>query len=395
MKILLTLKYNTVWGERLVVAVGGKRYRMEYAPGGVWKRSFGRKVMRPGEKFHFELMRGKELLRKEWGTHVVSEMASWESVTLRCAWLDLQADSPFYSKAFTEVIFRRHACATVSAAGKASGILQAGSRVPAVCNIGFTVPFPCIRPGESLAIAGNGPLGAWDKPLIMDDSRFPWWEAGIEASAPFAFKYVIVDSATGEILYWEDGPDHIVPEIPAPGARLVIGDIIPRFSCKSWKGAGVAVPVFSLRSENSFGVGEFLDLKPLADFAAAAGLHFIQLLPINDTTNSHSWEDSYPYNAISSFALHPMYVNLPAAGLRTGKAYLSEKASLEVRVGLLDDAEATARECISIDPENSDGYLFLGLAQCVKGNKQQGLENLRKAKELGDPQADALIEKYQ
>lgn len=75
--------------------------------------------------------------------------------------------------------------------------------------------------------------------------------------------------------------------------------------------------------------------------------------------------------------------------------YYAEKASLEVRVGLLDDAETTARECISIDPDNSDGYLFLGLAQCVKGNKQQGLENLRKAKELGDPQADALIEKYQ
>ena len=74
--------------------------------------------------------------------------------------------------------------------------------------------------------------------------------------------------------------------------------------------------------------------------------------------------------------------------------YYAEKASLEVRVGLFDDAMATAKECIAIDPDNSDGYLFLGLAQCMKGNKQQGLENLRKAKELGDPQADGLIEKY-
>ena len=73
----------------------------------------------------------------------------------------------------------------------------------------------------------------------------------------------------------------------------------------------------------------------------------------------------------------------------------AEKASLQVRVGLFDEAETTARECISIDPELSDGYLFLGLAQCMKGNKQQGLDNLRKAKELGDPQADGLIEKYQ
>ena len=75
--------------------------------------------------------------------------------------------------------------------------------------------------------------------------------------------------------------------------------------------------------------------------------------------------------------------------------YYAEKASLEVRVGLYDDAIATAKECIAIAPDNSDGYLFLGLGQCIKGNKEEGLANLRKAKELGDSQADGLIEKYQ
>ena len=75
--------------------------------------------------------------------------------------------------------------------------------------------------------------------------------------------------------------------------------------------------------------------------------------------------------------------------------YYAEKASLEVRVGLFDDAEATAKECIALEPENSDGYLFLGLAQCMKNNKEQGIANLRKAQELGDPQAASLIEKYQ
>ena len=74
--------------------------------------------------------------------------------------------------------------------------------------------------------------------------------------------------------------------------------------------------------------------------------------------------------------------------------YYAEKASLEIRVGLYDDAIATAQECIAVDPKASDGYLFLGLAQCLKNDKKEGLDNLRKAKELGDPQADALIEKY-
>ena len=74
--------------------------------------------------------------------------------------------------------------------------------------------------------------------------------------------------------------------------------------------------------------------------------------------------------------------------------YYAEKASLEIRVGRYDEAMATAKECISIAPDNSDGYLFLGLAQCLKGNKKEGIPNLQKARELGDPQADGLIEKY-
>ena len=75
--------------------------------------------------------------------------------------------------------------------------------------------------------------------------------------------------------------------------------------------------------------------------------------------------------------------------------YYAEKASLEIRVGMYDEAIITAQECIGIDANNSDGYLFLGLAKCLKEQKEEGIKNLQKAKELGNPQADALIEKYQ
>lgn len=74
--------------------------------------------------------------------------------------------------------------------------------------------------------------------------------------------------------------------------------------------------------------------------------------------------------------------------------YYAEKASLQIRVGQYDEALATANECIAVDPNISDGYLFKGLAQCLKGNKAEGIPNLQKAKELGDPQAEGLIEKY-
>ena len=74
--------------------------------------------------------------------------------------------------------------------------------------------------------------------------------------------------------------------------------------------------------------------------------------------------------------------------------YRSEKASLQIRVHLLDQAIETASECIRLFPDSSDGYLFLGLAQCLNNNKVQGVGNLLKAKDLGDAQADVLIEKY-
>ena len=74
--------------------------------------------------------------------------------------------------------------------------------------------------------------------------------------------------------------------------------------------------------------------------------------------------------------------------------YRSEKASLQIRVKLIDEAIETASECIRLFPDSSDGYLFLGLAQCLKGDKVQGVGNLLKAKDLGDAQADVLIEKY-
>ncbi len=74
--------------------------------------------------------------------------------------------------------------------------------------------------------------------------------------------------------------------------------------------------------------------------------------------------------------------------------YKAEKANLELRVGMTDEAIESAKACIQLAPQESDGYLLLGLAQCVKGLKSEGLQNLIKAKELGNSQAQSLIDKY-
>jgi len=96
----------------------------------------------------------------------------------------------------------------------------------------------------------------------------------------------------------------------------------------NWRAAGVAVPVFSLRTQNSFGVGEFNDLKMLVNWAKLTGQKMIQLLPVNDTTMTRTWTDSYPYNALSSFALHPQYLHLPAIGVPMDEEYCTIKDRL-------------------------------------------------------------------
>jgi len=87
----------------------------------------------------------------------------------------------------------------------------------------------------------------------------------------------------------------------------------------TFRGAGVAIPVFSIRTKKGLGVGEFLDLKLLADWAEICNLKLIQILPINDTTTNFSHLDSNPYSAISVFALHPLYLNIERIGTFTPK----------------------------------------------------------------------------
>ena len=122
---------------------------------------------------------------------------------------------------------------------------------------------------------------------------------------------------------WHDVPAGL-PLHSAPFAKGVFSMVPGR----QWKAAGVAVPVFSLRSESGFGIGEFKDLDLLVDWAAATGQKIIQLLPIYDTTMTWTWEDSYPYNANSIFALHPQFIHLPDAGVEEDGEYLRLRSEL-------------------------------------------------------------------
>ena len=179
------------------------------------------------------------------------------------------------------------------------------------------VQAPIVRKGQSIGISGNTDLfGQWkeDAALIMQSERFPEWSISLDAKTlpeSCNYKFVVIDNRTGKITGWEWGePRSLFTPRCMARQMLMHSGMVYRFQEAPWKGAGVAIPVFSLRSENSWGCGDFGDLKKMTDWAQMTGQQMIQILPINDTTLTETWRDSYPYNAISIFALHPIYASI-------------------------------------------------------------------------------------
>jgi 4-alpha-glucanotransferase len=191
----------------------------------------------------------------------------------------------------------------------------------------FRVKAPLCRPTEQVCLIGSSTkLGNWSThdPLLLT-KKGNWWEVQLAAAADGAetiqYKYGIWDTEKKLFVEYEQGENRTLPDwVQQKKAHQIIQDGLLRTSHSQWRGAGVSIPVFSLRTQNSFGIGEFNDIKLLADWAHAAGLKLIQLLPINDTIASQTWLDSYPYAAISAFALHPIYINLAeVAGTKAAK----------------------------------------------------------------------------
>ena len=316
MKLLISIEYKTSWGEELVLCLGGKRHEMSYAEDGLWKLELPRFNAAQTVEYKYEVVRDGAVVRSEWGTHTLSvKGVTAKTLVVSDRWQDRPADAPFYSSAFTKGIFRREVVKT-KASTSASNVL-------------FQVVAPVLRPNEVLALTGSAKsLGKWSKVIPFDDSRFPVWTLPLEVTEPFMYKLVIADKETLKPIAWEDGENRVFGFLPLKEEFFVEASVQPHFSGRQWKGAGTAIPVFSLRSEDDFGVGEFLDLKKMVDWAASTGQSVLQLLPINDTTMTGTWEDSYPYNANSTFALHPQFINLPAAGVPVTKAYKELQAEL-------------------------------------------------------------------
>lgn len=317
MKLNVSIEYKTNWGEELVLCLGGKRWPLSYVSDGLWQGEVARVNPAKVTEYGYEVVCGGETVRKEWKNHLLILPEGVEPKVLNVAdrWIDRPEDAPFYSSAFTNAIFGRKA-------GKAA-------KTPKGANVLLQVAAPSLRPNEVLALAGSGKaLKDWTKVVPFDDSRFPVWTLALEAAEPFAYKLLVADKDTLVPVVWEDHENRWLVNVPKKDEFSVEADLQVRFSGRDWKGAGTAIPVFSLRTGDDFGVGEFFDLKKMVDWAAETGQSILQLLPINDTTMLHTWEDSYPYNPNSTFALHPQYLHLPAAGVKEDAEYKALQAEL-------------------------------------------------------------------
>jgi 4-alpha-glucanotransferase len=193
----------------------------------------------------------------------------------------------------------------------------------------FHVKAPLLKSSEVVCLVGSGEgLTNWnaDKPLLLEKAG-DWWTVKADlsdATFPLTYKYGVFNVRKNEFVTYEGGDNRSLFEPPAD-SLTTLHDGFVNLPQTGWKGAGIAIPVFALRSTNSFGVGEFTDLKLLADWAVGTDMKLIQLLPINDTSATFTAQDSYPYAAISAFALHPIYINLQKVA---GKKYAAAVRSI-------------------------------------------------------------------
>lgn len=244
----------------------------------------------------------------------------------------------------------------------------------------FRLEAPIYNPDWVMVISGNtSALGKWnlDNAVEMQQTDFGIWEVAVDNDTDtlVEYKYAIKDLTTGQVRDLEYGENRSAMPNTKKDTLQIHADHYFKFRASElYHSAGVAVPVFSLRSENGFGVGEFLDLKNLADWAKETNLGIIQTLPINDTTANYSWTDSYPYAPISLYALHPQYISLEHLDFPLPKNLQEEYLAKKKELNALN----------LIDYEQVISYKWKFLRAVFEENKTEILKNRNFKKFLKD-----------
>lgn len=316
MKLIFNINYHTVFGEELVLNLlkedenAINSFHMGTLDGSHWTCEInGNYPIGTVLDYYYSVEKNGATARHEWlvAPHRL-EMASKiaTNYTIYDHWIDIPDDSYLYSSAFTNCVARH---TPVKSEAK-----------PYSTTIRLKVRAPQLRERERLALLGADPLlGGWSalKAIAMTEHSHNEWMVNIDASKlqqpVMEFKFVILDEDVDVTPEWEIGNNRTLSVPALKRGEVVVYELQQAsFHIYPIKCAGTLVPVFSLRSKQSFGVGDFGDLKRMIDWVALTRQRILQILPINDTTINHTWTDSYPYSCISIFALHPQYANLNA-----------------------------------------------------------------------------------
>ena len=345
MKLTITLHYNTQWGESLHLAFSPVANVHSVPTLPMHTDGEGRWFItvegdyKPSAPYTFVVMENGNIKRTEWRHHTLPETLHGH-IHISDRWVDRSELAPFYSSAFTRAIFA-HDTHSVTPHGSAG-----------IC---LCCEAPTLRKNQILAVCGDAKaLGAWDThhARIMEPHGTEWqlWLDKSELGENCEFKFIILEKSTDngqqttdnenphpeannyqlsiinyQFISWEPNDNRTLHIDPYSDVTLrVLRTYTLRDPQEPWRGAGVAIPVFSLRSKKSFGIGEFSDIPLMVDWAAKTGQCFLQLLPVNDTTMNRNWHESYPYNAITCFALNPMYIRLEEVGVLTDKEAMKE-----------------------------------------------------------------------
>ena len=312
MTIQFNIDYRVMFGEHIAVNIqSGEevlKLPLQTSDGEKWACDWCVESPEKSYTYYYSVEREGRAVKTEWLMikHQLDVNAKQAAVyTLYDHWKAMPEDAYLYSSAFTD-------CINHQAPQKMKP--ETGSKI-----VRLIVRAPQLRDGERLGVLGaDKALGAWDvqKILPMTQHTYNEWVADIDAThlegSHLEFKFVAFRNAKNELL-WETSMNRTVdlPEMKA--GELVSYELDQAFfALYNRKLAGTQVPVFSLRTRKSAGIGDFGDLKTMIDFVASTGQKVLQLLPINDTTITHTWTDSYPYSCISVFAIHPQYADLHA-----------------------------------------------------------------------------------
>ena len=325
MRIAFNLEYQTTFGEELALNIltDGKteQHKMTTLDGYHWLCELSKSVKTKTHiDYFYSVMRGDEQTRCEWQTepHRLEFVATKGArYTVYDHWIDIPEDSYLYSSAFTECVAAR--------------VRHMSEETSYGKTIRMKVRAPQLRWNERLAVIGGGEaLGNWEalRALNMAEHENNEWVITLDAEKlpeTIEFKFVSLDEEIDVTPLWENGMNRTVKIPKLEQGEVVVYELSQAFfPVYPWKGAGTVIPIFSLRSEGSFGVGDFGDLQKMIDWCAKTRQRVLQVLPINDTNMTFTWQDSYPYNSISIYALHPQYTDfrqLPQLKDKERKAY--------------------------------------------------------------------------